>query len=417
MKTKQIRAAFHQAKYGSGVLLLLVNLSLLCLVAIDIWHLTRSRLSYASIVFDTEFVARFAIDSVSNMLILLMLPIILVLIGNFVLYRYGPAFAYRHTVSTRARSVILLVHFMTVAFTVIHINSLPALKQAAGRCGSLQASTDCFASLLSAFEQYRGVFVVSILLWFLGIFVKDHLYKGGELVREFDLWRLLGPAGEYQPAYGDEIIYVNSASMAPSIKAINAAMQSYHDAYQRAVPTSDRARRILVEKANKARAMLAEYLLHDDEKRKRTFSIEFFPGTSRALEAGLLRISGITQVVLSQYEHPSQGDVARWLCQTHGVKTFTQLHAESPSFFQEQWSKQFTKVVESMSAALLPRKAGRVAVILSEVHYLTGLKVRVAEIIEALRATRDDIIFIIDASQAVGNLQKPLAPFRRAPRS
>lgn len=411
MKFKRLRAAILQAKYGSGVLLLAVDVVLLLLVTHDIWKVQRAKLNYVALAFGDGFGRRFVPDSLLNFSILLLLPVILVLLGNFILFRYAPAYYYRHTSTTKTKRLLLLAHFATVTACVVHINNLGILENAAGLCGNLGASANCFASQFGALRELRVYLIASIAVWFLGLLVKDTLYKGGELAREFDLWRLLGAAGEYQPAYGDEIVYVNSASMAPSIKAISAATQFYHESYQRSVPTSDRAKQILLEKANRARTLLSNYLLRDDEKRKRLFNIEFFPGTSRALEAGILRVGNVSQVILSQYEHPSQIDVARWLCDTHGAVTFSPIYTEAPSFFQEQWQKQRDAVVGGIRAAMVADPSARIAVILSEVHYLTGLKIRVGEIIDALRQAGRNLVFIIDASQAVGNLKRPLAEF------
>jgi len=411
MKTRHLRSILLQAKYGSGIVLLAADVVLLLAIAADVWNVTRLHLSYVALVVRDNLVSRFATDSLVNFAILLVAPVLLALVVNFTIFRYGPGFVYRRTWTTKAKGLVLLFHALVVMMCIIHIDGLHVLEMAGGLCGSLDAPVNCFISPFVRFHQARWYGLVWIGVWFAGLIGKDTLYKGRELAKAFDLWRVLGPAGEYQPSYGDEIVYVNSASMAPGIKAIGLSTQQYHDLYQRAVPTSDRARRILVENANRARALLANYLFGDDEKRKRLFNIEFFPGTSRALEAGMLRIGNVKQVILSPYEHPSQVDVARWLCDTHGINSFTHVSVDFASFFERQWQEQVATVLQRIGDVMLPDGDGRVVLVLSEVHYLTGLRIDVAEIIKALRDVRNDLIVIIDASQAVGNLTNPLTSF------
>jgi hypothetical protein len=343
--------------------------------------------------------------------VLFILPIFLVLLGNFFIFKLAPEFSHKHATGSTAKSWYLVFHVLVVALCVVHADFIYGMRQASGFCGALRRKDYCFTSAFFFLENYRAWLLVSgVLFPVVGIIVKDILYKGRELSREFDFWRLIGAVGEYQPAYGDEIIYVNSASMAPSIKSINNQTMSYYYKYQRAVPTSDIARNFLLERAEAARALLNRYLLNDD-KHKKLLHAEFFPGTSRALEAGILRIGDITHIVLSPYEHPSQVDVVRWLCETQRDITYTDLRPQSPAFFQGGWSQQKTQVCEALEKEISKKPTGKVAIVLSEVHYITGIHVRVGEIMEELRRRNNNLVFIVDGSQAVGNLAKPLSSF------
>src|SRR5690606_534532 len=120
----------------------------------------------------------------------------------------------------------LMFHVLAVTAVVLHINSLDALSKATGFCGSIDLREECFWSPLGMLEEFRWALIATIVFGFANAVLKDTLYKGKELAREFDLWRLLGPGGEFQPAYGDEIVYVNSASMAPTIQAIGETTHS-----------------------------------------------------------------------------------------------------------------------------------------------------------------------------------------------
>ncbi len=63
-----------------------------------------------------------------------------------------------------------------------------------------------------------------------------------------------------------------------------------------------------------------------------------------------------------------------------------------------------------MRSAIGPDTNGeKVAILISEVHYLTGLVLNVTEVIETLRANGEhsNLVFIVDGSQAVGNLLNP----------
>ena len=402
------RSFILHAKYGSGRLLLAFDVVMLGLLIRDIRRVQALDLDYATLAAAGKIAENFDFVALSNFLTLIALPVFVALLGNFFIFRFAPERYYRNTTASGTRSWLLVLHMLVIIVCIGHATAIRAIQQASGFCGPLKQRVHCFASGFTWLtDKWLFLLAGTLAMPILTLVLKDTLWKNKELATAFDFWRLIGAVGEYQPAYGDEIIYVNSASMAPSIKSINTATTVLHHRYQRAVPTSDEARNLLFREADDAREILHRYLLEGEARYKKLLNIEFFPGTSRALEAGILRIGNISHVILSQYEHPSQIDVVKWICETQRKLTYTPLLPNSPSFFQERWERQKGEVCQCIEREIKQNDGKRMAIVLSEVHYITGIRIRVGEIIDELRSRYPDLVFIIDGSQAVGNLGDP----------
>ena len=219
MNRPTIRSAFLHAKYGSGIILLVFDLVMLAFLVGDIAEVRSLDLSYHALMRSASLEA-LGFAPFLSFLVLLFLPIFLAFLGNFFLFRYAPDRYYRHTTDSMTKSRFLLFHTLVVTLCIAHSTLIGRIQRASGLCGPLASHGYCFNSRFSFLESLRPYLIVStILLPIVSLVIKDTLYKGRELAREFDFWRLIGAVGEYQPAYGDEIIYVNSASMAPSIRS------------------------------------------------------------------------------------------------------------------------------------------------------------------------------------------------------
>jgi hypothetical protein len=213
-------------------------------------------------------------------------------------------------------------------------------------------------------------------------------------------------SSEYFPKQRSNLIFVNTASMAPSIRWISKKEEACRNDYQKLVPTSDDAKTYLTNKAEECRNFIFQYLIKEQAKKK-AFSIEFLPGTSRGLEVGLTQIKNLKKIILSPYEHPSQYNVVEWFAeikQNIDCKFIPMDNAK----LETNWETQ-KKWLVNLIKNELPADQSKVAILLSEVHYVTGLYLNIDEIIQEIRPDHENsnIVFIIDGSQSVGNLLKP----------
>jgi len=250
-------------------------------------------------------------------------------------------------------------------------------------------------------------FVISVLISVFSFFS----YRK-ELKSELILWfRLANSSSDYFPKQKANLIFVNTASMAPTINWISTKEESYRHTYQRKVPTSDDAKHYLTSAAEESRGLLREYLFHENRERGGDFSIEFLPGTSRALEIGLTQIENLGTIVVSPYEHPSQNNVVEWFVATFNPSIKHEKLKVDYSVLQKSWNEQKMRLIEQINSAISTAdNSKRIAILISEVHYLTGMVIIVNEIIETLRRNyrKSNLVFMVDGSQAVGNLRQPL---------
>ncbi|MDP1675828.1 MAG: aminotransferase class V-fold PLP-dependent enzyme [Bacteroidota bacterium] len=420
MNNLSLNKAILHLKYGSGIVLLLLDFILFVFLSLDIWNIEQTigvnYLSFVSPYKNLEHsLSSFSFGSFTNFLFLLLLPILIAVFFNYGVFRLNEKQYYKVTTTSSVKDYLLIFHLLLVSFITYHVNFINELQYISGFCGPAEKSHYCFSSYFLFLEMswFRLTSIFSFVIFIVSLLVNDFMYKKiPEVLNSFEFWYKIGAVGEYQPQYGSEIIYVNIASMAPSIKIVDSARTKYHDQYQRGVPTSDKARNFLFEKANDSRSYLQGYLFNNDEKMKKLFNIEFFTGTSRALEAGILRMDDLSHIVLSNFEHPSQVDVVKWLCERFVQRkiSYTSLIPDSPSFFEKQWIEQKNIVCDAIKKDI-KGKTGKIAVVLSEVHFITGIHIKVGEIIDELRKENSNLIFIIDGSQAVGNLKKPFQNF------
>ncbi|MDE3058165.1 MAG: aminotransferase class V-fold PLP-dependent enzyme, partial [Bacteroidota bacterium] len=357
----------------------------------------------------------FTWDSFTYYLYFLISPILIAACVNFIIFRFFEKYYYQKMTTSSAKNKILFFHIILVLFITYHTNFIKEFQSVSGFYGPAVDKNYYFSTALRlvGFGWLNVVAILSVLVLFIGgLFLRILFTKNFPEFKDSVLfWYRIGAIGEYQPHYGSETVYVNVASMAPSIRSVEATRTKYHDDYQRRVPTSQNARDLLFHNANEARDYLKEYLFSKDQTLRNAFKIEFFTGTSRALEAGILRLKDISHIVLSPYEHPSQIDVVNWLVRRPASNiTCSSLRPSGPDFFQAQWQDQMKSVCERIRNDTKDR-SGKIAIVLSEVHFITGIQIKVEEIISELNRTNKNFIFIIDGSQAVGNLECPFQEF------
>ena len=181
-------------------------------------------------------------------------------------------------------------------------------------------------------------------------YIFEHLTDRANLT-EFKLWfNLSDTSTDYFPKQRANLIFVNTASMAPPISWIAEREEYYRHTYQKMVPTSDEAKKYLMSAADDCRKLLYEYLFHDVGNAA-NFSIEFFPGTSRVLEVGLTQIENLHTIVVSPYEHPSQYNVVQWHNALHPSVNYNWPQMEH-SILSKGWNDQKLWLIDKLKSAI-----------------------------------------------------------------
>jgi len=319
---------------------------------------------------------------------------------------------FRETIPSRFRNVCFIIHFSTSLALAFFISISHQLELLSGFKASPSGSDPITLSSYEYSPLYSSLFLLLTSGAVIGLIgsIISALSNRKNLRKEFRLWfSLSDSSSEYFPKQKANLIFVNTASMAPTINWISTREESYRHTYQRKVPTSDDAKRYLTSAAERSRELLREYLFQDALARGAEFSIEFFPGTSRGFEVGLTQIEKLDTIIVSPYEHPSQNNVVEWFAGLNPSIKHKKLEMDY-SILNKGWNEQKSWLI-SRIRSVIPANAngGKVAILISEVHYLTGMVINVTEIIEALRPDdrNSNLVFMVDGSQSVGNLIKP----------
>lgn len=308
----------------------------------------------------------------------------------------------RRTVSSGLRDLLLSFHFITCLLFAVFVSFTTELQMLSGYKGDFSFS---YRSTSSEFITWL-VGGSAVSLFVIGLVVR---FLSKSSWAEFKRWfKLLDTSSDYFPRQRANLIFANTASMAPPIQWIVKREEAYRYKYQGRVPSSDDAKQYLRDAAERSRELLREYLFQERTDAE-DFSIEFLPLTSRGLEVGLTHIPNLRKIVISPYEHPSQKRVIEWFTTIHPHIEHDSIPMDY-SILQRSWDQQRTWLIESLKAKL-PANANeeKVAILISEVHYLTGFVLKVTEIIKSLRSEEKhpNLVFIVDGSQSVGNLLKP----------
>lgn len=308
----------------------------------------------------------------------------------------------RKTIASSLRYIFLSFHFVTSVLFAIFVSLTSELQLLSGFNGDFSASYESFS-----YELIRLLLGGSAVL----VIVLSLLTKllGKSNWTEFKLWFTLSDTStEYFPPQRADLVFANTASIAPPIRWIGKQEELYRYEYQKRVPTSDEGRDYLRAAAERSRELIREYLFQERTD-KANFSIEFLPLTSRGLEVGLTQISELRKIVVSPYEHWSQKRVVEWFRAIHSSVDYQAIKMDY-SLLPKTWDEQRSWLIEGLKAAIPTNmNNGKVAILISEVHYLTGLVLNVTEVIESLRAEGEysNLVFIVDGSQSVGNLLNP----------
>jgi selenocysteine lyase/cysteine desulfurase len=336
------------------------------------------------------------------------------LISAYINFVFRNVKIFRNTIGSYWRDRSFIFHWITSLAFALYIAISSELKVLSG----FQATyVNSITTTLSSYEYspfYHDVVYKIAWSFLLGFIISVASFFGyrKELKSELILWfRLANSSSDYFPKQKANLIFVNTASMAPTINWISTKEESYRHTYQKKVPTSDDAKHYLTSAAEESRGLLREYLFQENRERGGEFSVEFLPGTSRALEVGLTQIENLGTVVVSPYEHPSQNDVVEWFVATFNPSIKHEKLRMDYSVLHKSWHEQKARLIEQVRSAISAADhSKKIAILISEVHYLTGMVIIVNEIIEDLRPNyrNSSLVFMVDGSQSVGNLLRPL---------
>lgn len=390
---------FAMMRIGSSRILLLFDLVAWLLIVVDLYRIRALDLD----VFHAWAFGRvwelFGLKHVGIAALIFFLPPIL---SAFVDFLARNVELLRETISSKGRQAKLGFHFFTSFIFAIFVSAAPELQLLSGYKADSVSWYESISAESIAWLLGSGTVIVVVVGGLARIMGKTN-------VTEFKLWfRLSDSSSEFFPRQRANLIFVNTASMAPPIEWIGKKEETYRYEYQRRVPTSEDAKDYLLKAAERSRDLIHDYLFAETID-KANFSIEFLPLTSRGLEVGLTHVPNLGKIVVSPYEHPSQKRVVDWFKTIHPT-VMSQSIPMDYSILHKSWSEQRTWLLEGLRSAIGPDTNGeKVAILISEVHYLTGLVLNVTEVIETLRANgaHSNLVFIVDGSQAVGNLLNP----------
>lgn len=189
-------------------------------------------------------------------------------------------------------------------------------------------------------------------------------------------------------------------AVAPEISAIRRQADQIVQTYQEYVPGSQAAVNYLLAISNECRELIKRLLLAP--ARRERYTIEFFNGTSRAMEVALARTGRPERIILSPFEHPSVIDVARWYAAIAGSKVH-QIHFGPEDYFTD-WKDWESKLVDEIVREVNCETRSSV-LILSEVSYATGLIIPIEPLIKSVRqqCRNRSLSIIIDGAHATGN--------------
>ncbi len=318
---------------------------------------------------------------------------------------------HRDSVGPDLRNVFISFHGLFVLLAIYFSNAVDHLQSMSGIVTDESGRHFAFEPILGTAELYYGIMILNAL----PILVELGAYKFGNkslknLKSRFVNWlNLADQISYFLPDFRSTFIYANNASLAAPIRIIEQQTRQLRWQYQKSVPTTEVAKNFVLAKASECQQALSNYMTNGDKVLMKEMQIDFLPGTSRALEVGLCLTSNLQAVILSPYEHPSQKKVVDWFCAQHKIQSYMD-DCDYRKFARNQ--KEQSKYLLSSVKRNLKETTGKVAVVLSEVNYLTGFRIDVQYLIQKIRkCTGGDIVFFIDGSQAVGNIVAPYRPF------
>ena len=217
---------------------------------------------------------------------------------------------------------------------------------------------------------------------------------------------ILDLGGEFFPVYGSSKTSLTPA-VSPEIPYIHRLARRYMIEYQEQIAGSVSSAGYLQELFSKARKKLAKLFFHQGRD---DFYVEIFRGgTSRALEVALTRLSVSGKLILSPYEHESELRSAEWVARQSLINREPEIVDLSvpPSFFEQSWDRQISRFIKDLNKHLSSDGPNSNSVLLlSEVHYATGVHLPVSTMVKRVRDEFPGIRVVVDGAHALGNVSK-----------
>lgn len=413
---------FILQRAGSSLLLLIADLILLAFLIYDTIDLhSFIGTSILSVNGLLDAIENLSLKGIGVSFVYLMILPLAVAVASFAFPKFH---AHKHT-SYAVRNYFFVFHVIVSLLLCLAVSNMDNFNQLAGYSLIIDSKGDAVLS-----DNYRSVIVYLTLYLPLVLTGGFYIYKLIEskaknrtdenqidFSKSWELFLGLADAtAEYMPSqdFRKWIVYFNNASMSPDIKWILKKSIEYRAEYQKKIPTSDEARSYLKKIAKECKEILLDHMI--DDKYSVSHNVEFYPGTSRAFEVILSKSPNIKHVVVSPMEHDSQVDVIKWFEKNHSSLTH-----EIISFKEEYIRFDLQKKIrEELLIGILKQKiqnkikdipATNIAILLSEVNYKTGYTVDIATVVKKLKKEFSGLVFIIDGSQSVGNIEKPYKSF------
>jgi selenocysteine lyase/cysteine desulfurase len=206
--------------------------------------------------------------------------------------------------------------------------------------------------------------------------------------------------GELYPVGGRHNLNFNAVVLTQETEFVTRRVEQLVSRYYDLFARGGDAAGYLNEKAEESRELLRKMLWKGQNGS--SYAIEYFLGTSRALEVVLLRVPMPKKIVLSPFEHPSEEHVSRWHLRAAGAEP-VRINFGADDFSAE-WMAQEDKIIQQLKDHAADSH-GSIIFLLSEVCYATGLVIPVKAVIARLRRELPSTAFkfVVDGAHSVGN--------------
>lgn len=391
-------------KIGYALIIVLFDLAIASILASDFVVFSRMGLSIktalnilvSTLVFDT------ILDTLALALILfLLLPTVLAAIR--IMFGGG----------RQLRSILGIQHGMIVgthcAVAVVAVGSLPLLRSMEALSGFARTQSGWefdFTSVASrgvAYGRLALVAAISTIAAYCLLPVIEYLLLKRKTPDAISGYlancKLADLDGRFFPVRRQVGLDFNATALAPEIRCSRHYVREMDRKYQKRIPGSPAAREYLQNRLKKCRLLVHSHLFPDEPDGQ--IGIEFFACTGRAIEVALLRAAP-RHFVLSPYEHPTVQQVCRWMESNGTGKTWRRgLRIED---YDLPWSTQLTLSLDRFEK-MVKNSQGPIALIISEVCYLTGSIIPVQEVVARCRKVVPSpriLSVIVDGAHSLG---------------
>lgn len=435
LRASQFCIAHVRTGYVVG--LLAIDALLLALIAFDVtsvWARGRSAIAFLDVLQWDTWYASWKAVLVFGVTLIVFVPVSVAVVRVIA----GPARKWGRHLEYRDGWVVVMHVALSVLMCCMIVVEMRmrALVGMQIRNGSVEyAYTPAFLWAASSGLFSVAAVVCAVLTPFLGVLLRTA--SAGEQPRWFPRYRALlalaDSQGDLQPLVRRAGLNFNSAAVAPELRCVRRAVRKTLDEYQRSIPGSQKAELYLTRLSEHARDLVREVAMNGVEQDCR---IEFFCGTSRALEVAIARVSAPRLVVLSPYEHPSEVAVVKWLeelgvCDAFVAKTFSahsavgsdsevdafvndlgaHLAAKRPTPTVDESTPRAGRGKGQQRKPAITQPAGEhdgdVIMVISDVCYATGVPVPAGAIYKKARKVCKGRIgpLIVDGAHSAGNLR------------